>query len=261
MSELRDPQWVQYGSRHGWMVTGVVPATNLAGGDFWAQAARVACMAEGGRVDMVQCYDAGIMSAGPLGFTAATGTLAALLAEQPPDLLEQCLGDLFAEKSMGLRADKAMGIPVFTRGLHAMSKAELVDAFLGGSDGVTWTHEQQALAHKWAVSLQFLLERPASSRSTASATGKVLRTYLSNDAANLLAFTAGQPPSRTELRRAAACFLAYAVNNPRGALKLLNAAGPDADRMMAIAAHPGAWPETFSQRTGRTRTALTAEQW
>lgn len=243
------------------MTIGVVPASSLAGGDFWTQATRVACTAEGGHVDMVQCYDAGIMSAGPLGFTAAFGTLAILLAEQPSALLETCVGDLFAERCMGLRTDPARGQPAFVRGVRQMTHDELVEAFLGGSNGIEWTEDQRKLAHKWTVSLQVMLSQPASLRSTANAASKTLRTYLNAEAARLLAFTGQQPPSLLQLRRAAGCYLAYAVNNPRGALRLLKAAGPDADRMLEIAARPGAWPETFAQRTGRTRAALATETW
>lgn len=258
---MSGPSWVRYGERHGWMLTGSVPASKLAGADFWAQAVRVACIAEGGHVDMVQCYDAGIMSAGPLGFTAAFGTLAALLAAMPPAKLVERLGGLFAGQCMGLRTDPALGPPAFVRGLVPMTADELRGVFLGGSDGVTWDEDQKEVARLWTVALGDLLADPATFRSTSSAATKTLRSYLGAEAAQLLAFSGSNPPTLTALRRAAACFLSYAVNNPRGALRLLKAAGPDADRMLEIAAHGGAWPETFAQRTGRTRAALAAETW
>lgn len=243
------------------MVTGAVPASKLAGGDFWTMAVRVACAAEGGHVDMVQCYDAGILSAGPLGFTVAFDTLPKLLAEIARSTLAQYLGDCFAERAICLQSDPAHGAPRFVRGLRPLSKTELREVFLGGSNGITWTNEQKQIAFDWVVAFNALLADPSTHRATARASGKVLSSYVTPEAAQLLAFAGSNPPSPPMLRRAAACFLSYAVNHPRGAGRLLKAAGGDADRMMEIASHPGAWPETFAQRTGRTRAALAAEAW
>jgi hypothetical protein len=217
-------------------------------------------MAEGGHVDMVQCYDAGIMTAGPLGFTALTGTLASLLALVPSNLLIKYLGVLFEERHVGLQTDPAYG-PAFVRGLYSMDVDMRREVFLGGSDGVTWTDNQKDIAYAWVRAFRDLLCDPAAHRATTKAASTVLRTYLTPTAKTLLAFVLPNPPSAVALRRAAACFLGYAVNNPKGADRLLAASGPDAERMMEIAVHGGAWPATFGQRTPRLRAALNAEVW
>jgi hypothetical protein len=262
MSNPQNPQWVKYGERHGWLITGALPANRLSGGDFWSQASRVACAAEGGQVDMVQCYDAGIMTAGPLGFTAATETLPKLFAEMPRPVLAHHLGDRFAAHGIGLQSNPAHGVPRLVRGLRPLSLIEQREVFLGGSNGIEWTEEQQRIAFDWVVAINALLTDPATLRATAQAAGKLLSGYVAQEAATLLGFASPySPPSQTGLRRAAACYLAYAINHPRGALRLLKAAGPDAERLMELAQHAGAWPETFAHRTRRLRAALDAETW
>lgn len=249
------PSWVRYGTRHGWLWRGVVPARELAGATFWAQAARVTCIAEGGNVDMVQCYDAGIFTAGPLGATAAFGTLAKLLADIPANLREQHLGELCEER--GLSFDGT-----FRMGLRAATADDLKRVFLGNGDETTWGPEdpEAVLARRWVEAFAALLADPAALRGIALASGKTLQAYLVPEAAQLLG-TVQNPGLAPANPRAVACFLSFAINNPRGALRVLKAAGPDADRMLDVASHPGSWPDTFPQRVGRTRAALAAETW
>lgn len=243
------PSWVRYGNRHGWLWSGTVKAAALAGNDFWSKAARVVCAAEGGNVDMVQCYDAGIFTAGPLGATAAFGTLAKLLADIPENLLVTHLGAMFEERCLGFAGG------TFRVGLRAATVDDLRRAFLGGTEDVTmWqaTDPEAIIARRWVEAFAALLADPAALRGIAVASGKTLMGYLPVEARMLLP---------TVHNQATACFLAFAINNPRGAMRLLRAAGPDADRMLDVASQRGAWPDTFPQRVSRTRAALNAEQW
>ncbi len=259
-----NPSWVKYGDRHGWLWRGVVGSRALMGGDFWAQAVRVTCAAEGGNVDMVQCYDAGIMTAGPLGATAAFGSLAKLVAEIPSELRDRYLGDLFHFADLGLREAPSAG---FTKGIRSATEAELVDAFLAGGDQHTWTADMLSAsqARDWVVAFAALLADPAAMRSISSASCKTLMGFLTSDASKILGAGAilGSTCAGSSIasRRATAAFLAFAVNNPKGALAVLRAAGCDADRILDVASGAGAWPSTFPQRVARTRAALDAETW
>jgi len=164
------PSWVRYGNRHGWMWRGVVPARDLAGATFLVQAARVTCIAEGGNVDMVQCYDAGIFSAGPLGATAAFGTLARLLADIPANLREQYLGELCEERCVGFDGT------TFRLGLRAATPDDLRRVFLANGDKTTWgpTDPEAIIARRWVEAFAAMLADPAALRGIALASGKTL---------------------------------------------------------------------------------------
>lgn len=256
------PSWVRYGSLHGWMWRGAIPAKELVGAGFWAQAARVACSAEGGSVDMVQCYDAGIFTAGPLGMTARFGTLAKLVAEVPSNVRLKYLGPLAELRGLGLREGPGA---VFTVGLRTATPADFERVFLGGADLSAWAEadEEAQLAREWVVAFAEMLTDPAARRGVTTVSANMLKSYLAPEAAKLFGFgPVGAPePVKPDAKRAMACHLAFAINNPKGALKVLQIAGPDADRILDAAGQPGAWPSTFPQRVARTRAALATEAW
>lgn len=253
---MSGPSWVRYGDRHGWMAHGGVPAKALAGATFWTQAARVTCIAEGGCVDMVQCYDAGIFTAGPLGATAAFGTLGKLLVDVPPNLREQHLGEMCEERCLGYDGN------TFRIGLRVATADDLRRVFTGNADLRAWGREdpEAVIARRWVEAWGALLADPAALRGIGVACGRMLQAYLPATAATKLGFSVSVNPSASA-RRATATFLSFSINNPKGALRVLDAAGADADRMLDAASRPGAWPDTFPQRVARTRAALAAESW
>ena len=254
------PQWVTYGVRHGWMWRGTIPAKELQGASFAVQATRVACTAEGGCIDAVQCYDTGIMTAGPIGATAMFGALARLLAEIAAPVRERHLGALCESRHLGLREGAN---PAFTVGLRTATKDELRKAFLGDSDQAHWEREdaEAQLALEWTVALAELMGDLEARRAIATASAKTILGYLAPAAAKILGCDATAISERPAVRRAIACHLAFAINNPRGALAVLQLSGPDADRMLDVASQSGPWPVTFPQRVTRTRVALAAEVW
>jgi hypothetical protein len=252
--------WVKYGNRHGWLCRGTVPARELVGSTFWVQAARVACIAEGGCIDMVQCYDSAIMTAGPLGANALSGTLSRLLFDIPRGVLGDHLGDLFTDRCLGLDSSTAQ----FTRGIRRATVPELREAFAGGVDTTEWSEadESAQIAKAWTEALAGLLADPITRRPVGSATATMLRSYATPTA--LKAFGANNQfaePTTRLAKRGLACWLAFAINHPKGAASLLTMAGPDADRLLETASRPGPWPATFAQRVGRTRSALESEAW
>lgn len=256
----KGPQWVKYGARYGWQHVGTIPASKLPGADFWARAARVACAAEGGAIDMVQCYDAGILSAGPLGANVASGTLARLLDCITADVLAYYLGDLAEQHGLGLKNGS------FMLGLRPATTAQLHALFLGSTNEniqTTWTPEtdEAADAKEWVEALAELFADSRAQYGILQGTTRMIQTYTTREAnaAFGLSFVNAEPLIANE--RGYATWLAYAVNNPKGAERLLAAAGPDADSMLSVAAAGGAWPSTFASRTGRTRAALEAEVW
>jgi len=254
-----NPMWVKYGDRRGWQWPGVVPAKQIAGMTFWAKAARVACAAEGGQLDMVQCYDRGIMSVGPFGATAAFGALGDFLSEIPRNILVQYLGELFRRTCLSLNGT------VLMRGLSPATLEELNYAFRGGADDTTWEESfaSASLALEWVRAFAAMLADTASHRGVGMACSKLLSTiYMTPAAGELLGMRpSSTPPASAAAQRAAACFLSFAVNHPQGAMRLLRTAGCDADRMLDAAMAAGPWPATFGQRVARTRAALASEAW
>jgi hypothetical protein len=253
------PSWVKYGDRRGWLWRGTVPAREMTGATFWVQASRVACVAEGGCLDMVQCYDAAIMTAGPLGANAISGTLPRLLREIPPVTLEAHLGDLFDARHMGLD----MTLSTFTKGLRKATTDDLRLVFLDGADIRTWHYDDPAalVAREWVVRLARMLADPCTRRAVGTATAAMLRGYASAEARNAFCLVGTTEPPDPRGRRGYAAWLSFAINNPKGAAALLKMAGADADRLLDVASQPGPWPNTFAQRVGRTRAALDAEAW
>lgn len=259
-----EPKWQVYGGFAGWQWEGTVPPSVLVGQSWEVKAVRVVAAAEGGKVDMVQCYDAGIMTAGPLGATVRFGTLQALLGAIPLHVLQRHLGGVFEEAGVGLQLAPGMSA-VFTRGLRPLTDlAELRDVFFAGSDGKAWNGEQVDFAERWVRGLAALLQDPASHPAVTAASVNTMMGYL-HPARGALGWTqAHQVPPTPELRKAAACWVAFAINNPTGAQRLLQAAGArgllSAESLLSEAQAPG-YPTTFAQRVGRTRRALDAETW
>lgn len=264
-------RWVRYGNRHGWQITGNVPAAALrvgSGDDFWTKALRVACAAEGGHADAVQCYDAGVMTAGPLGCTATSGTLADLLAEIPEAAREYFIGRLLREQCAELvvrfEGDRNRSYLRRTIGPDgaSLNAVECRSVFLGGSDGVAWSDEQKQLALDWTNALHAMLRAPDVGDCVVGASARILRSYMPFRAAGRFGFVVGQPPASAVRREAAACFLAFAINNPVGAVELIDKVSElTADTILIAASNEGGLPSTFKQRVGRTTTALAAESW
>lgn len=259
-----EPKWQVYGSFEGWQWEGTVLPRVLVGQSWGVKAVRVVAAAEGGKVDMVQCYDAGIMTAGPLGATARFGTLQAMLGAIPMHVLQQHLGDVFEEAGVGLHVAPGVSA-VLTRGLRPVTDlAELQDVFFAGSDGRAWNGEQVDFAERWVRSLAALLQDPASHPGVTTASVNTLMRYV-QPAKEALGWSAMHPePPTPEGRKAAACWGAFAINNPTGAQRLLQAARArgalSAESLLSEAQAPG-YPATFPQRVGRTRRALDAEAW
>lgn len=256
------PSWVRYptaqGTRMGWRWTGTVPARDLLGATFWAQAARVACVSEGGMLDSVQCYDAGIFTAGPLGATALTGTLGSFLADIPGPTLAAHLGPLGEQHGLGFCA----GERAFKIGFRTATADDLRRVFLGNGDQLVWKDaDAQALqARAWVVAFASLLSDPIARRGIGIAAARLIREYLGS-AGQPVFMPGGAFEVPRHMQRACACYLAFAINNPKGAARLLSIAGADADKMLDVASAPGPWPNVFASRVGRTRTALAAEAW
>lgn len=270
--------WQTYGEFSGWQWEGVVPARVLVGETWEQKALRVVTAAEGGMVDMVQCYDAGIMTAGPLGATARFGTLQALLGFMPRERLQGHLGALFEEAGVGLHTSHAPGgvQATFTKGLRPITEErELRELFMAGSDGKAWNGEQVDYAEQWVRGLAALLADSAAVGAISTASVATLRTYLA-PARSALGWTpvfpgANEllPPTDPAVRRFAAAWIAFAVNHPRGARRMLDALGGRAHPHLPAEAllreaqkgPAGGYPATFPQRVNRTLRALDAEHW
>lgn len=261
--------WVTTGSGlSGWMRKGSVPATSLPGTDFWARALRVACWAEGGFIDAAQCYDAAILTAGPIQATARFGTLQKMLAAIPDELLRGHLADAFRVSGLSLRRSPAS----FVSGLDVVAtEVMLRQHLLGGCNGRSWSETQKEHALRWVDGLGQLCADRDVLPYIARASVDELRVYALPEAWAILTATpvagaayAGQPvapPTTPDKRRAAACYIAFSINNPRGAVALLKQNGADADAMMLGAAKAGPWPPTFATRVSRTAAALAREDW
>lgn len=255
-------KWQTYGEFEGWQWEGVVPASVLVGESWAHKALRVVTAAEGGMVDMVQCYDAGIMTAGPLGATARFGTLQALLGEIPRPVLQTHLGKMFEEAGVGLHVAPGMQA-VFTRGLRpVIEPAELREVFFAGSDGKRWNGEQMDFAERWVRGLAATMADAAGAIARASI--RTLEAYLAPARKMILPDDLQHAPTR----KAAACWVAFAINNPAGAKRLLAATTRrppylTADDLLQEAQKGAAagYPATFAQRVTRTRRALDAERW
>jgi len=250
------PRWVSYEKRHGWMWAGEVGADRLVvAGDAWAtRAVRLTAHAEGGRADMVQCYDAGVMSAGPLQATARFGLLQRLLARiQAVDFrrFEAVMGDVMYGRSAvavwgSTPAWDARGAFAFfslsdpTTPLK--SRDELEQILLGGSDGTAWLQDQAAWARHWVESLAMLLRQdwviPVVAEECAFALGR----FVSPEAEAILGRVEPEPGV---LR---AVHASFAVNHPAAAMRVLaeaakeagEGAGPEAvvRSVLAIAGAP-----------------------
>lgn len=252
------PSWVRYGDLHGWLHRGSIPAKELVGATFWVQAARVACAAEGGNLDAVQCYDPGVFTVGPFRATAASGALALFLADIPSSILLAHLGPLCERYGLGFSA----GEREFKIGLRTATVDDLRRVFLGGADLVAWSADspeaQRALA--WVEAFASMLADPSARRGIGAATAKQVMAELGDEGAAVFGVGPGYEVA-VPMRRACACYLAFAMSHPKGAARLLRMAGPDADKMLDAANKPGPWPDIFPQRVGRTRAALDAEVW
>lgn len=266
-------KWTKYGKLSGWVEWGKRDAAKLPGVDFWSRAVRVAAAAEGGKVDMVQCYDAGIMTAGPLGATARFGWLQRLLAKclesDAQRFIETMQPAMFPTDGLisVVLPDPKVPTGYSMRSCEAVEHVATTDAalrsiFLGGSDGMKWDDEQKLVARRWVECLAMLLSGPFDAVVVDECRHALMR--FAKPAENLLEFDAAGYTTQQQL---GACFLAYAVNNPNGALRMLKAvlrtmsdrhAGA-ASQMLALAASGEYGPATFKERTARTRAALKRE--
>jgi len=224
--------WASYGKRRGWAHWGEQSALRLVvPGDEWmTKAVRVAAAAEGGKLDAVQCYDAGIMSAGPLQGTAAWGYLQRLIGRMQAHDFERVadhIAEVMYERSWSAVWEAPVG--VFTRGGYAFytldrdsalqdpsdTRPELCRILLGGSDGVTWSKEQSDHAKAWVRALVGLLRDPRFAPVVAEESAWILRRFLWSKAVPYLERVESEPG----VLRAA--YLAFAINHPAGALRLL----------------------------------------
>lgn len=224
--------WASYGKRRGWAHWGEQSALRLTvPGDEWmTKAVRVAAAAEGGKLDAVQCYDAGVMSAGPLQGTAAWGYLQRLIGRMQAHDFERVtdhLGEILYERSWSAIWEAPVG--AFTRGGYAFysldhetdrqdpndTRPELCRILLGGSDGVTWNKEQSDHAKAWVRGLVGLLRDPTFAPVVADECAWILRRFLWSKAVPYLERVESVPG----ILRAA--YLAFAINHPAGALRLL----------------------------------------
>jgi len=280
--------WASYGKRRGWAHWGERSALHLVvPGDEWmTKAVRVAAAAEGGKLDAVQCYDAGIMSAGPLQGTAAWGYLQRLLGrmqEHDFDRFANHVGEVLYQRSWSAIWEAPVGI--FTRGGYAFftldhhsdrqdpndTRPELQKILLGGSDGVTWSKEQLDHAEAWVRALVGLLRDPWFEPVVAEESAWILRRFLWSKAVPYLERFESAPG----ILRAA--YLAFAINHPAGALRLLKgtveglcdeplegAPSPSPDgavqyMLTAARARHYRTPNTFPARAKAIHTALARE--
>lgn len=221
--------WAGYGKYRGWAYYGSRSTRALVvPGDEWAtKALRVVAAPESGKVDAVQCYDAGVMSAGPFQATAHYGVLQRLLAMlQRADfaLFERHVGEVLWQRSWS--AVWGASDSWDARGKYAFysldapetplkARADLQRILLGGSDGVQWTRGQTAHAKAWVLSLVALLREESLWPTVARECAWMLGRYMHPGAKPVLDRVEPEPGV---LR---AVYLQFAVNHPAGALRLL----------------------------------------
>lgn len=263
--------WAGYGGFSGWAHWGTRRAAELLpGDDFWARAARVAAAAEGGRVDAVQCYDSAIMTAGPLQGTAAFHYLQHLLGNcwgYDPEGFIACMtpamfdgnADPVVEVRQEPRSPSGWALFYPGRDEPLLSAQQLRAVFLGGSDGRTWTQPQRDHARRWVECLVELLgDHGGFDHVVVQHSGWLLRRFLDPLSRTQLA---GLAVSERARERLTACHLAYAINNPTGARRLLGATlaarTPSAETYLGLAR--SARPDTFPKRVASTRARLDAE--
>jgi hypothetical protein len=229
-----DPKlvWTGYGGYKGWAHWGTQTAAKLeVPGDEWlTKAVRIAARAEGNRCDGCQCYDSGIMTIGPLQATAAFGYLqhfVGKLMRYDFQRFDYHVGEVMFERSRSTVWGATEGL--FTRGGFAFysidkpaddqsptdTRPELQRILLGGSDGKSWTRQQTERAAHWVRSFVSLLRDPTFEAAIAEECGWMLRRFLWSKAVPYL----DQIESEPGLLRAT--YLAFAINHPAGALRLL----------------------------------------
>lgn len=280
--------WASYGKRSGWAHWGKNSALSLVvpGDEFATKAVRIAAAAEGGKIDAVQCYDTGIMSAGPLQGTARFGLLQRLLARmQRLDFprFESYFGEIMYERSWvavwgSTEAFDARGKFAFyslddpTTPLKSM--AELERILLGGSDGRKWSRQQSGYAKAWMYPFVRILQDPVFLPCVANESAWIVQRYLHPKAKPILDRI---EPTPGLLR---ATYLSFAINHPAGALRLLRETVKEYDdrphllpptpenitasmlqgcRMRDMEGNPHRLPNTFPARANSLRKPLEAE--
>jgi hypothetical protein len=258
-------KWTTYGNYSGWVNWGSRASTQLKGTDFWAKAVRVVCDAEGGKVDMVQCYDAGIMTAGPLGATAKFGYLQRLLGkcleydgQRFIDIMHPAMYPLDGTISFVVPDERApQGYALrsaYNPSEPALTDKALRDIFLGGSDGKTWDGQAREDALRWIQALSELLGGEFD-----CVVLDECREVVKRFAEPMRVFVSGKAAMPGEVQ---AVFVAYAVNNPAAAMKMLKRCYESkqlVQTMLLMAEHDAGLPNTFAQRTPAVRSALQRE--
>jgi len=152
---------------------------------------------------------------------------------------------------------------MITIGLRRAEPIEVAERIrgIGNARGTAWTSEGREIARRWVIGIARAFGDRASMRSVASAYSKHLKTCITSTAVTSLGFAGTTPPAMVSLKRAAACYFAYSVEDAASATRLLQAAGPDAERMMETVGNAGPWPTTWSSKVGRIRAALAKESW
>jgi hypothetical protein len=260
---MENLDWAQYGERYGWLYRGDADAEALLGVDTWIKYTRVAVTAIATKINSVHCYDRGILTVGPFGMNLADGSLQQALAHISPEARRQHLGMLFERHGIGFQTDPACGLPMITIGLRRAEHDEIAVRVLGTDNmrGDAWTGESREVARRWVVAMARTFSDAAAVRGVAKAYSNHLRGAMTSAAITTLGFAGTTPPSMVGLKRAAACYLAFAVEDGAAATRLLLAAGPDAERMMEMVTNPGPWPTTWAPRVGRVRAAIAKESW
>lgn len=253
------PKWTTYGKMSGWVEWGARPVKELGGKDYWSKATRVCCAAEGGKIDMVQCYDGGIMTAGPLGATAKFGYLQLLLGKALEhggtkfiDHMHRAMYPMEGTISFVVRVpgldERYVMRSAYRPEADATSDMALRDIFLAGSDSITWSLEQKAVALRWVECLTNLLRDHDFDPVVLKVSEKMLR-----------GFAGGLPNFMSQPVELSIAFLAFAINHPAGAKRLINDANFDLDAMLRMAKlRSDRWPTTFIVRAPKIEKALAA---
>lgn len=261
--------WTGYGGYLGWAHYGTRKASELLPGeDFWSKAVRVAASAEGGKVDAVQCYDSGIMTAGPLQATAKFHYLQHLLATcynaDNEGFVKCMIPAMYTDNADPiyplLPNPKVPGgwSICLPDGTPAITNAQLQKVFLGGSNGRAWSSPQKAHAKQWVECLTELLQ--CFDAEVAIHSGWLLRRFFSEKARQQIA---GLELDEVERDRLTACHLAYSINNPASAQRILSSVvtqkAPRPNHAAYLAIAGVSRPDTFPKRVAATRARILAE--
>lgn len=245
-----DLHWVPYGKGSGWVHWGTIPGASLcaANQSRWAKAVRVACAGEGGFVDMAQCYDAGVLSGGPLGANLASRTLDRLLGEcllADPEAFASHMHPAFG-KDLGIV--HLYGVPRLQVYADQWEEPTSLSRLVFGD-----TPKEHS--RPWVECLARLLQDPTFEDAIMVACIDTL--------ARIGVYGLGRVP--LEPTREEAALLSFAVNNPAAAEVLWAAHGATRSPVLELAATGKFGPKDakgarlWPSRVSRTETALEAE--